>query len=204
MWIYQRDVLKFRVVMGLHVGDVTSPGFASAAEARLCASLINEEVGETVRAIRARDIEGLVDGLCDALYVTCGAAISIGFNMSAMVQTLSPTTSIRRPCAFERPEHMAEILLGAARAACLAIDDRDAYSSAPALAGLACAVGYVANEWGIPLRPFWREVQRANMDKVGGPVRADGKRLKPPGWQGPDHWPMLVELGLAAREGGSS
>lgn len=39
---------------------------------------------------------------------------------------------------------------------------------------------------GIDLDPFWDEVQRANMGKAGGPVRADGKVLKPEGWRGPD------------------
>jgi predicted HAD superfamily Cof-like phosphohydrolase len=39
---------------------------------------------------------------------------------------------------------------------------------------------------GIDLRPLWDEVQRANMAKVGGPVRSDGKQLKPKNWIGPD------------------
>ena len=34
--------------------------------------------------------------------------------------------------------------------------------------------------------PVADEIQRTNMAKVGGPVREDGKRLKPPGWQPPD------------------
>jgi predicted HAD superfamily Cof-like phosphohydrolase len=42
-------------------------------------------------------------------------------------------------------------------------------------------------EMGVDLAPFWREVQAANMRKVGGEVRPDGKRLKPPGWTPPDH-----------------
>lgn len=32
----------------------------------------------------------------------------------------------------------------------------------------------------------WREVTRANMDKANGPLREDGKRLKPEGWRAPD------------------
>ena len=34
--------------------------------------------------------------------------------------------------------------------------------------------------------PIAVEVHRSNMAKVGGPVREDGKRLKPPGWTPPD------------------
>lgn len=43
-----------------------------------------------------------------------------------------------------------------------------------------------AVSYGIDLRPVWDAVQKANMAKVGGPIREDGKRLKPPGWEPPD------------------
>jgi predicted HAD superfamily Cof-like phosphohydrolase len=39
---------------------------------------------------------------------------------------------------------------------------------------------------GIDLRPIWTAVQRANMAKVGGAMRKDGKVLKPDGWVPPD------------------
>jgi predicted HAD superfamily Cof-like phosphohydrolase len=39
--------------------------------------------------------------------------------------------------------------------------------------------------FGVDFRPVWRAVQRANMAKVGGETRADGKVLKPEGWQEP-------------------
>ncbi len=45
--------------------------------------------------------------------------------------------------------------------------------------GAACAMG-------LDLDPFWDEVYRANCDKAAGPLRADGKRLKPEGWRPPD------------------
>jgi NTP pyrophosphatase (non-canonical NTP hydrolase) len=40
--------------------------------------------------------------------------------------------------------------------------------------------------YGIDLRPVWEEVQRANLAKADGPIRADGKRMKPDGWTPPD------------------
>jgi predicted HAD superfamily Cof-like phosphohydrolase len=40
--------------------------------------------------------------------------------------------------------------------------------------------------FGIDSRPVHTEIQRANMAKKGGPMRPDGKRLKPPGWTPPD------------------
>lgn len=39
---------------------------------------------------------------------------------------------------------------------------------------------------GVDAEPFFDEVHRANMTKATGPVRADGKRLKPEGWTPPD------------------
>lgn len=43
-----------------------------------------------------------------------------------------------------------------------------------------------AVEFGVDLEPFWDEVHRTNMEKKSGPIRADGKRLKPKNWQPPD------------------
>jgi predicted HAD superfamily Cof-like phosphohydrolase len=39
---------------------------------------------------------------------------------------------------------------------------------------------------GVDLDPYFHEVHRSNMAKVGGAVRADGKMLKPEGWTPPD------------------
>lgn len=40
--------------------------------------------------------------------------------------------------------------------------------------------------YGIDLDPVWDEVARSNVAKARGPVRPDGKRLKPEGWTPPD------------------
>jgi hypothetical protein len=53
--------------------------------------------------------------------------------------------------------------------------------------GAACAMG-------IDLDPFFDEVHRSNMAKVGGPVRDDGKRLKPAGWTPPDIAGVLARV----------
>ena len=47
---------------------------------------------------------------------------------------------------------------------------------------------------GLDLDPFWQEVHRANMAKVGGPIREDGKKLRPPGWTPPDVAGRLAEV----------
>jgi predicted HAD superfamily Cof-like phosphohydrolase len=48
---------------------------------------------------------------------------------------------------------------------------------------------------GLPFEPFWEEAHRANMEKVGGPKRADGKQLKPEGWVPPRMDTLLMQLG---------
>lgn len=52
-----------------------------------------------------------------------------------------------------------------------------------------CDVVYVAIgllvTLGVNIGPYWHEVQRSNMAKVGGPIRDDGKLLKPEGWKPP-------------------
>lgn len=54
---------------------------------------------------------------------------------------------------------------------------------------LGCAV-----EMGVDLQPHFDEAHRANTAKAGGEIRADGKRLKPPGWTPPDHARVEAEL----------
>lgn len=61
-------------------------------------------------------------------------------------------------------------------------------------------VTYGALVWfGIDADAAFEEVHRANMRKTTGPKRADGKQLKPPGWE-PADVAAVIEQG---REGGS-
>ncbi|APU89020.1 HAD hydrolase-like protein [Virus Rctr197k] len=61
-----------------------------------------------------------------------------------------------------------------------------------------CDIMYVtvgaAIEMGIDLQPFFDLVHEANMKKAAGPVREDGKKLKPPGWQPPDIQGLLTTM----------
>lgn len=50
-------------------------------------------------------------------------------------------------------------------------------------------------EFGIDGAPVAAEVHRSNMAKIGGPVRGDGKVLKPTGWKSPDIVGELVKQG---------
>lgn len=50
-------------------------------------------------------------------------------------------------------------------------------------------------EYGIPGHEVFGEVHAANMRKAGGPKRADGKVLKPPGWRPPNIEGVLRRAG---------
>jgi len=52
--------------------------------------------------------------------------------------------------------------------------------------------------FGVDLSPFFEEVHRSNMTKVGGPVREDGKVLKPDTYDPPNLLPELVRQQMAA------
>lgn len=54
------------------------------------------------------------------------------------------------------------------------------------------AVG-TASTMGIDLEEVWEAVHESNMEKAGGPVRPDGKRLKPEGWTPPDITSIIRE-----------
>ena len=69
----------------------------------------------------------------------------------------------------------------------------------PALADAMADLDYVVEgtrlAFGIDGRPIAWEVHRANMAKIGGPRREDGKILKPEGWEPPDIVGRLKDQG---------
>lgn len=96
--------------------------------------------------------------------------------------------------AIRRPELRAALIEEEARETVEAIRSGD---MAEAIDGM-CDVLYVifgtAVEFGIDLAPFFAEVHRTNMLKVGGATRDDGKILKPDGWQRPRIEAMVRRL----------
>lgn len=63
-----------------------------------------------------------------------------------------------------------------------------------AMCDLIVVVHNTSNAMGIDLEPFFDEVHRSNMSKVGGPKRADGKALKPEGWKPPEIKKILENI----------
>ena len=67
-----------------------------------------------------------------------------------------------------------------------AFESEDLAKIADALADLIYVINGTAVSYGIDLRPIHDLVHAANMKKVGGNIRGDGKVLKPYGWQHPN------------------
>ena len=99
--------------------------------------------------------------------------------------------------AIRRPELRAELIREEAAETVAAILRGDLLEAIDGMCDVLAVVYGTAAEFGIDLAPFWDEVHRSNMAKAGGPVREDGKRLKPPGWTPPDI------AGVLARETGA-
>jgi len=75
--------------------------------------------------------------------------------------------------------------------------DGDLAGVADAIADIIYVAIGMAISYGIPLKAVWNAVQAANMAKVGGGTRKDGKILKPPGWTAPDIAKVLQENRIA-------
>lgn len=68
----------------------------------------------------------------------------------------------------------------------VALMNNDLEETADAIADLVWVLCGLASRKGIDLDSVWEEVRSNNFAKVGGPIREDGKRLKPKGWNPPD------------------
>lgn len=64
--------------------------------------------------------------------------------------------------------------------------DKDVEQLSAELVDLIYVCVGAAITFGIPLSKVWDAIHAANMAKVGGPIRSDGKRLKPEGWEPAD------------------
>ncbi len=74
-----------------------------------------------------------------------------------------------------------------------AVEAGDLVAMVDALCDLLYVTYGAAVALGVDLEPHFAEVHRSNMAKRGGPVRGDGKQLKPGGWQPPRLAAILAE-----------
>lgn len=73
----QRDVENFHMALGIPVGNTIE-----LRRPELRAELIREEAKETRKAIAKGDLVAAIDGLCDIIVVTYGAAVEWGVNLA--------------------------------------------------------------------------------------------------------------------------
>jgi hypothetical protein len=91
--------------------------------------------------------------------------------------------------------HDAMVLLEHAVGPCCGVDYLLYWADViDAICDIEVVIHNTSNAMGIDIEPFFQEVHRANMAKAGGPVREDGKRLKPPGWVPPRIEEILEEV----------
>lgn len=98
----------------------------------------------------------------------------------------------------ERDALRATLIEEEAKEAVDAIRSGDLGGAVDGLCDLLVVALGAACEFGVDLAPFFDEVHRTNLAKAGGPVRADGKVLKPDGWQPPDIAGLLRRAGWVA------
>jgi predicted HAD superfamily Cof-like phosphohydrolase len=166
-------------------------GFDEQKMTDLRIKLIDEEVNETVVAMKAENAVAVIDGLCDVLYVTYGAADVYDLELATLHAEERPPhirsnlQSIEGP---DWPELHKDIgdFLDEANQTMAAIRKQNMQEIHKRLMWLARGCWEFATQGiGIDLRPYFREVHRTNMWKLKGPKREDGKQLKPEGWKPP-------------------
>lgn len=88
-----------------------------------------------------------------------------------------------------------KLIMEEAQETCEAIDNDDLVEAIDGICDLIYVAIGAAITFGIhDLEPFFDEVHRSNMAKVGGVQDGDGKILKPEGWQPPRIAELLEEL----------
>lgn len=110
---------------------------------------------------------------------------AMGIPAPSHLQTLlkAQRVSLRRELIREEAQELDEAFRAAESYA-----GADCYITAEQIDAL-CDLLYVvygtAVEMGVDLAPFFELVHEANMKKGPGPMREDGKKLKPEGWEPP-------------------
>jgi predicted HAD superfamily Cof-like phosphohydrolase len=90
--------------------DIVISGTPQIRRASLRCELIREEAAETIEAIERGDLVEAIDGMCDLLYVTFGAAVEFGVDLTPFFAEVHRTNmakeggSTRQDGKFIKPE----------------------------------------------------------------------------------------------------
>ncbi len=96
----QQQVKDFMLKM--HQSRRDTPGMVDEKTAILRDRLVAEEANELCRAIKADDLVGIVDGICDLLYVTFGAAEAYGIDITPYFNEVHRTNMLKEPGIEDR------------------------------------------------------------------------------------------------------
>lgn len=164
----QGMVAEFYVLCGRTINVPLAEASDDLIELRI--DLIQEELDESVRAMRSSDVLAIAQEFADLAYVTAGVAVDLAL-------TIPPC----RPMLGSLVADAGQVIVA------LALRSQDLPDH---LARLMGTLYRYADVYGIDLDAAVSEVHRANLRKVGPDgrvhIRPDGKILKPGGWQPPD------------------
>ena len=173
---FQSAVAEFHRACGLTVGE--TPGLR---DRELRASLIAEEAREVAEALESGDLSHSVAELCDLYYVVYGSAVTFGLTLIP-----SPPSPIAESVALRNGKEWAIRMRGLGDTAAENIRTYGLSIVQANLEYLVRAVDECFAVFGLEPTLFFAAIHAANMLKASGPRRADGKILKPVGWQPAD------------------
>lgn len=172
----------------------------------LWASLLLEEVTETVLAINRQDFVETIDGVIDTFYIGLGSCNRWGADTSNRMMNLASQRLIMRPPIHH---HQGIVLFGKTassfvecilkagdRAVRAILKKKDVPYCTGSIFQLFEELQLATDMWGVDLEPFFAEVHRTNMLKGGGEFDGLGKLLKPEDWEPPRIKELLEEQGL--------
>lgn len=179
------DVKAFHEKFGVLVGD--EPQIADERTMRLRRALMSEEHGELCDAMLNRMcLSSIADALIDSAYVEIGTLVSCGLWRSGIPAYGHNECSPRIIEGWQVHTCLSQLCKSHHEVMCWTYGRSDEAWRLNAAIRNSLDAKYVTARWyGIDLGPLWDEVHRTNMAKVGGKTRADGKILKPDGWQPP-------------------
>ena len=191
----ERMVREFQTrILGWDSMPSNAPEVAS-----LRAALIQEELWETVAAMRRNDFVEVADGLADLMYVVVGAGLATGARVPDCFVDPLPSDDALRMLSFQADSaYWAATVTQSLLDATMSHRGPDSsYRLGIALRGLAGLIARTAQMWDIPLKEVFIEVHRSNMTKTPAKTALGQKGgAKGPEYQPPDVMGVLVKAGL--------